>query len=45
MAKNGRIPRKQKKIQATWTRNGKVFIKLNGAVVVVRKLRDLDQYK
>lgn len=50
IAMNGRILRKQNKIQATWTRNGKVFIKLNGPpeqakVVVVRNLRDLDQYK
>lgn len=50
IAWNGRILRKQNKIQATWTRNGKVFIRLNGPpeqskVLVVRNLRDLDQYK
>lgn len=50
LAWNGRILRKQNKIQATWTRNGKVFIRLNGPpeqakVVVIRHLRDLDQYK
>lgn len=50
IARNGRILRKQSEIQATWTRNGKVYIQLNGPpqqakVVVVRNLRDLDQYK
>ncbi|KAL7407651.1 hypothetical protein ABVT39_011735 [Epinephelus coioides] len=50
IARNGRMLRKQNKIQATWTRNGKVFIKLNGPpeqakVFVVRDLQDLDQYK
>lgn len=50
IARNGRILRKQSKIQATWTRNGKVYIRLNGPpeqakVVVVRNLRDLEQYK
>lgn len=50
IARNGRILRKQGKIQATWTRNGKVYIQLNGSpeqakVVVVRNLRDLEQYK
>ena len=44
------IPRKEKKIQATWTRNGKVLIRLNGTpeeakVVTVREMKDLDQYK
>lgn len=50
IARNGRMLRKQNKIQATWTRNGKVFIKLNGPteqakVFVVRDLQDLEQYK
>lgn len=48
MARNGRVLRQQNKIQATWTRNGTVFIKSNGPpehakVVVVRNMRDLDQ--
>ena len=50
IARHSRILRKQNKIQATWTRNGKTFIKLNGPpeqakVIAVRNLRDLEQYK
>ena len=50
IARHARILRKEKKIQATWTRNGKVLIRLNGIseeakVVVIRELKDLDQYK
>ena len=50
VARNDGILRKQNKFQASWTRNGKVFIRLNGPreqakVVVVWNLRDLDQYK
>lgn len=45
-----RILRKQNKIQATWTRNCKVLIRLNGApqsakVVMVRELKDLSKYR
>lgn len=50
IARHSCILRKQNKIQATWTRNGKTFIKLNGPpeqakVIAVRNLRDLEQYK
>lgn len=30
IARNDHILRKQSKIQATWTKNGKVYIRLNG---------------
>ena len=55
--KNGEIARearnllKQKKIQATWVRNCKVLIRVQGVtpestkVVTVRELQDLDKYK
>lgn len=50
IARNCRILRKQDKIQSTWTRNGKVFVRLNGPferakVVVIRHLKELDEYK
>ncbi|CAL9705113.1 unnamed protein product [Knipowitschia caucasica] len=50
IARNARYLRKQNKIQATWTRNGQVKIKLNGTpenakVITIRELKDLDPYK
>ena len=50
IAREARILRKQNKIQATWTRNCKVLIRLNGApesakVVMVRELKELDKYR
>ena len=50
IAKQARFLKKQKKIQATWTRECSVFIRLNGdtpeeaKVIKVRELRDLDKY-
>lgn len=50
IAKKARELRKAKKIQQTWTRNCKIFIKLNGhspeeaKVLVVRSLQDLAKY-
>ncbi|KAK7925751.1 hypothetical protein WMY93_008061 [Mugilogobius chulae] len=50
IARHARNLRKLKKIQATWTRNGLVKIKLNGTpeeskVITIRELKDLDPYK
>lgn len=50
IARQARILKKQNKIQATWTRNCKVWIKLNGSpeeasIIVVRELSELDRYK
>lgn len=50
IARQARILRKEKKIQATWTRNCKVMIKLNGTeedakVITIRDLEDLDKYR
>lgn len=50
IAKRARQLRKQNKIQSTWIRNCKTFIKLNGSpeearVLVVRKLSELDAYE
>lgn len=50
IASSSRILKKRNKIQSTWTRNGKVFIKTNGAaeharVVMVRRLSELDVFK
>ena len=50
IAKAARDLKKQKKIQATWTRNCKIWIKPNGTPeesrgIVVRDLKDLDVYK
>ncbi|XP_055019421.1 uncharacterized protein LOC129411744 [Boleophthalmus pectinirostris] len=50
IARDARNLRKLKKIQATWTRNGQVKIRLNGTpeeskVVTIRDLKDLDPYK
>lgn len=50
IARQARSLRKQNKIQATWTRNCKVMIRLNGnpeeaKVVMIRELKDLEQYK
>ena len=47
IARNGCILRKQDKIHSTWTRTGKVFVRLNGTperakVVVMRHLKELD---
>ncbi len=49
IARRARILRKQNKIQATWTRNCKVMIRLNGTpeeakVYAIRELKELDQY-
>lgn len=46
----GRLLRKQKKIQSTWTANCKVFIKLNGPpevakVLVIRSMEELEKYQ
>lgn len=50
IARQARSLKKQNKIQATWTRNCKVMIRLNGnpeeaKVVMIRELKDLEQYK
>lgn len=50
IARQCRNLRKASKVQSTWTRNGNVFIRQNGTpeqakVVVIRHLRELDQYK
>ncbi len=51
IAREARMLRKMKKIQATWTRDCKVFIKLNGSspeeakVLTVRELSDLDKFR
>lgn len=51
IAREARILRKQSKIQATWTRNCKVLIRLNGSspesakVVTVKELNELDKYR
>lgn len=48
IAKCGRLLRKQNKIQATWTRNGKVYIRPNGEEsrsVMIGNLHELDKYK
>lgn len=50
IAWTSRTLKKENKIQSTWTRNGKVFIRTNGPpeqvkVIVVRKMKDLDLYK
>lgn len=44
------LRKQQHKIQATWTRNGRVEIRLNGRpeeakVMTVRELIDLEKYK
>ena len=50
IAQRARRLRKQEKIQATWTANCKVYIKLNGdtpeeaKVLVIKALSDLDKY-
>ncbi|CAL8378735.1 unnamed protein product [Boreogadus saida] len=51
VARKARILRKQNKIQATWTSNCKVFIKLNGTtpesakVLLVRDVTELDKFE
>lgn len=46
ISRYGRLLRKQHKIQSTWTRNGKVYIKLNGSdqVEPIKHLNELEQY-
>lgn len=49
IARHARTLRKQNKIQATWTRNCKVMIRLNGTpeeakVLIIRELKELEQY-
>ena len=49
IAKKARDLRKEKKIQQTWTRNCKVFIKLNGSpeeaeVLVIKNIEELSEY-
>lgn len=51
IARQARILKKQNKLQATWTRNCKVWIKLNGAspeqakAIMVREIHELDKYR
>lgn len=51
IAREARILRKNNKIKATWTRNCKVFIQLNGSspeqakVIMVRERKELEQFK
>ena len=50
IARQARILKKQNKIQATWTRNCKIMIRLNGPlesakVIMVREMGDLDPYR
>lgn len=49
IAKRARYLRKEEKIQATWTSNCKIYIKLNGTpehakVLMVRSLKELDNF-
>lgn len=49
IAKKARLLKKQNKIQGTWVRNCKIFIKLNGSpeeakVIVIRNLNELDRF-
>ncbi|KAF7652247.1 hypothetical protein LDENG_00099440, partial [Lucifuga dentata] len=50
IAREARILKKQTKIQATWTWNCRVWIRLNGIpeqakAIVINDLKDLDQYR
>ncbi|CAL8252030.1 unnamed protein product [Merluccius merluccius] len=50
IAREARILKKQSKIQGTWTRNCKVWIKTNGSpeaakAILVRDINDLDKYR
>ncbi|KAM3599829.1 uncharacterized protein V6R79_012326 [Siganus canaliculatus] len=50
IARQARLLKKEKRIQDTWTRNCKVFIRLNGTpeqakVIAVRDIKDLERYK
>lgn len=49
IARASRILKKKSKIQTTWTRNGKVYIKPNGSEqnksILIKNLGELDQYK
>ncbi|KAI9517872.1 hypothetical protein NQZ68_001041 [Dissostichus eleginoides] len=51
IARRARILKKQNKIQATWSTNCKIFIKLNGStaemakVLIIRDITELDQFE
>ena len=50
IARQARLLKKERRIQDTWTRNCKVFIRLNGTpeqakVIAVRDIKDLERYK
>lgn len=50
IARQARLLKKERRIQDTWTRNCKVFIRLNGTpeqakVIAVRDIEDLERYK
>ena len=51
IARKARILRKQNKIQATWSRNCKIFIKLHGStpeaakVLLIRDITELDKFE
>ncbi|KAK7152537.1 hypothetical protein R3I93_010685 [Phoxinus phoxinus] len=51
IARKARILRKQNKIQATWVRNCKIFIKLHGStpeaakVILIRDITELDKFE
>lgn len=49
IAKCARLLRKQNKIQATWTRNGRVYIRPNGTEqtrpIMIRNLAELDSFR
>ncbi len=50
IARQARLLKKEKRIQDTWTRNCKVYIRLNGTpeqakVIAVRDIKDLERYK
>ena len=51
IAREARLLKKNGRIKATWTRNCKVFIQLNGStpeqakVILVRELKELGQFK
>lgn len=49
IVRKARYLREQKKIQATWSSNCKIYIKLNGTleqakVLMVRSMKDLDKF-
>lgn len=50
IARKARYLKKQKKIQGTWVRNGKIYIKTNGTpeeakVMVIKQINELDRYE